>query len=179
MKRLLILAFVISLVGCIPAKDVQNQDLGGTKADSGYEYGGGTIIPNDQKLYTIRGTLVDPPVNTNRQSSPGGAYISGYSSSGSGYVSGSAWGPEFKGKGILRIKVITSDCDIAPVGSEVVLKCSDQKAVVLGPGDTVTFKCRKQCEPIAPTADYQKISEADLTWELDYGRLASPVVKAG
>jgi len=86
------------------------------------------------------------------------------------------YGPQLNGKGMVRLTVADSDAELAPVGSTVILKLDDTKGILLLPGDQVTFKCRAQFEAIAAVMKQQAFDQTAGTWELDYCRLASPVV---
>jgi hypothetical protein len=144
------------------------------ESDSSQEFAAGQGgIPVDDNVYTITGKVVGEVESLVRQTSPGQGFISG-----TGYgVYGSYFGPEFDGKGFVRLEVMTSDSRLAPKGSIVILKVTDTKASVLLPGDTVCFKCRHQYEAIAAVRNNETFDQEKLeTWEIDYCRLVSPVV---
>lgn len=134
-------------------------------------------IPVDDNVYTIVGEIVVDVNSLVRQTEAARGSYSGY---GSGYASGTYYGPEYGGKGFVRVLVLTSDSKLAPVGNIVILKSTDTKGTALLPGDVVTFKCRAQYEALAAVRDNEIFGESAVerlaTWELDYCRLATPVI---
>ena len=133
----------------------------------------------DDGLYTITGTVAGDVDSLTRQTQAAQGSIAG---SGFGFY-GTYFGPEFGGKGFVRLFVESSDSALALAGEVVILKTTDTKAIVLIPGDRVTFKCRAQYEAVAPVREYETFDETkrDLveTWELDYCRLAVPLINIG
>lgn len=143
-------------------------------SDSQQAYDGGNI-PTDLSVYTIVGKVNADTKSLTRQVSPGGGSVFGVN----GFVSGSFFGPVESGKGFVRLTVVSANpsTDLAPVGKVVVLKMTDTKGTVLTAGDEVTLKCRRQYEAVAAVQDNQKFdADADATWELDFCRLATPVL---
>lgn len=141
-------------------------------SDSSQQYAN-SEIPVDQKIYTISGEVSGQVNDLTRQVKPAQGSLLGIN----GYTSGSYFGPVESGKGFIRLRVASSDVDIAPKGELVVLKVSDTKGTALVEGDVVTFKCRKQYENIAAVMDNEKLDvQKAATWELDYCRLATPKV---
>lgn len=163
--RVLPLILILFVVGCqrAPAPD----------SSSGLSYAWRTTIPVDTNVYTISGTVDTDVDSLIRQSRP--AQAQSYSAEGVSYTAVS--GAEVSGKGMVRLVVAQSDAALAPVGSTVILKLDDTKGVMLLPGDQVTLKCRAQFEAIAAVMQRQAFDENAGTWELDYCRLATPVVE--
>ncbi len=133
----------------------------------------GDGVPVDDGVYLISGTVVADVESLVRQTTPARG-----SMAGSGYGAyGSYFGPEFGGKGFVRLQVASSESDLAPVGAIVILKVTDSKASVLLPGDTVQFKCRHQYEAVAAVRNAETFNAEKLeTWEIDYCRLTTPKI---
>ena len=194
MKRILVLSMLLvvfaglGVVHLNAADNIQkcNNDKGtghrGPQNDSQWDWDEGKIdIPCDSYIYQVEGTVVTLPesltIQTERGYSSGGGYMIG----GFGSVGWSSMGPEFSGKGFVRILVSWSDSDLAPAGQVTILKVTDTKAVALIQGDKVRFKCRKEYEAIAPLDYGEKFTtetrDQAATYELDYCRLVSPVLQ--
>lgn len=146
------------------------------ESDSPQSYQSGSQVPVDDNIYEIRGVVAGDVDSLVRQTEAARGSIAG---SGYGFY-GTYFGPEFGGKGFVRLHVLASDSRLAPVGEIVILKTTDTKAIVLVPGDEVTFRCRAQYEAIAAVRQYETFDAERLeTWELDYCRLTSPVIQTG
>ncbi len=130
-------------------------------------------MPVDDGVYLIAGVVIGDVESLVRQTAPARGTMAG-----SAYGAyGSYFGPEFGGKGFVRLHVQSSDSELAPVGSIVILKVTDSKASVLLPGDSVEFKCRHQFEAVAAVRDSETFNADKLeTWEIDYCRLTTPVI---
>jgi hypothetical protein len=103
--------------------------------------------------------------------------MSGFATGGIGMMSGVYYGPEFGGKGFIRLKIMESDSKLAPVGATVIIKSTDTKGIALLPGDIVEFKCRHQYESVAAVRTEEIFDPVKLaTWEIDYCRMTSPIV---
>lgn len=160
----------------------------GPENDSPWDWDEGKIdIPCYGTIYQLTGTVSTDVNSLTIQTSPGGGSGGGSIVGAGGFTYGSfGWsstGPEFSGKGFVRLKVTASNDDLismAPVGSTIIIKMTDTKAVALLPGDTITVKCRKEYEAVGAIAASEKFTEETLdaaaTYELDYCRLASPIV---
>jgi hypothetical protein len=144
----------------------------GPESSNGLSYAWLTTIPVDTQVYTITGTVAADVESLVRQTAPAEAH----SYSAEGVSVGSYYGPQLNGKGMVRLTVESSDAELAPVGSTVILKLDDTKGLLLLPGDQITLKCRAQFEAIAAVMNRQEFDPAAGTWELDYCRLATPVV---
>lgn len=134
---------------------------------------GSPKIPVDRNLYVITGQVIGDPSSLTRQVDPGGGSVYGYG----GYISGRIVGPEYAGKGFVRIKVSAMKpvAPFAGVEDVVIIKTSDTKAAALIPGDVVQFKCRAQYESVAPIQVREHFErDAYATWEFDFCRLTSP-----
>lgn len=137
-----------------------------------------TSIPYNLGIFTVTGVVESPVQSLVRQTQAAQGSLSGFAYSGIGSVSGSYFGPEFGGKGFVRLRVENSDSTLAVVGSIVLLKSTDTKASILGPGDRVTFKCREQYEAVAAVAENEKLDKDQAaTWELDFCRMVTPSVE--
>lgn len=168
---------LIALAGCTsddataPAPD----------SDSGQTWADGATVPVDEKVYHVTGEVVGQINSLTRQVKPAEGSLSGTQyGNGYGTVSGSFTGPVEAGKGYVRVRVVKSDSDLAPVSEVVILKTSDSKVTALQPADVISFVCRRQYEALAPVmekADFEKAKNDVATWELDYCRLGSPVVQ--
>lgn len=128
--------------------------------------------PVDDNAYNISGVVDGDIESLTRQTSAGGATFFGFS----GIVSGSYFGPEYNGKGFLRLKVEKSNSNLAPVGSVALLKVTDTKAILLRSGDFVDFRCRHQFEALAAVRYDESLDLAKGMWEIDFCRMISPVV---
>jgi hypothetical protein len=112
-----------------------------------------------------------------RQTDAARGSISGSGTAGFAYISGTYYGPEYGGKGFIRLHVFESSSYLAPVGEIVILKSTDTKGVALLPGDVVTFKCRHQYEALAAVRNAETFDEEKLeTWEIDYCRFFDPII---
>lgn len=133
----------------------------------------GDGIPVDDGVYLISGTVVGDVESLVQQTTPARG-----SMAGSAYGAyGSYFGPEFGGKGFVRLYVESSESKLAPKGSIVILKVTDSKASVLLPGDSVEFKCRHQYEAVAAVRNAETFNAEKLeTWEIDYCRLTTPQI---
>lgn len=157
--------FSVLMTGC--------QQAPAPESSSGLDYAWRTTIPVDTNVYTLRGIVNNDMESLVRQLEP--AQAQSYSTEGVSY--GTYAGPLLGGKGMVRLRVEVSDSELAPVGSTVILKLDDTKGLLLQPGDRATFKCRAQFEAIAAVINRQPFDEAAGTWELDYCRLATPVIE--
>lgn len=179
MRRLLIVVFALTGVLLLSACPSQDTKAPAVETD---ENGSASFRkvgderprqPVDTHIYVITGKVVAAPSSLVRQTEPGTASISGYN----GYVSGTAVGPRFAGKGFVRINVLSMepDASFASTGDVVLVKTSDTKAAALVADDVVQFKCRAQFEAIAPTQENERFDkERHGTWEFDFCRLTSP-----
>ena len=142
------------------------------ESNNGLSYAWFTSVPVDTSVYTITGTVSAEVESLVRQTAP--AQVQSYSAEGLSYST--YYGPQMNGKGMVRLTVAASDAELAPVGSTVILKLDDTKGILLLPGDQITVKCRAQFEAISAVMNRQEFNPAAGTWELDYCRLATPVV---
>lgn len=167
-RAILLVVLMLGLVAC------DNNTPPEPDSDSRQNYKGGSEIPVDDNVYVIRGTVQD--VNSLvRQEAPAEGSISVIN----GVGSGSFVGEQQSGKGFVRVEVLSvaPATELAASGEVVILKTTDTKAAALSEGDTVTFKCRAQYEAIAAVRENEDFNAEKLsTWELDYCRLASPIV---
>jgi len=149
-------------------------------SDSQQQYNEDGRIPVDDNVYVITGTVQAPIDSLERQVEPAEGGISGFvGAGGPGFVSGWYSGPEFQGKGFLRLLVSSTvpSTSYAVPGRVAILKTSDTKARVLEAGDEVTLKCRLQYEAVAAVRENEDFDQAKVeTWEIDYCRLATPVI---
>lgn len=178
MKKLFVLILlVLVLVACERPADVSTPKAPPPESDSGARFKAGARVPVDYEIYTISGVVTGDVSSLTRQTDAGGGQIRGSQFDSYGYVRGSWSGPEYSGKGFVRVHVTASDCLLARVGSVVILKTTDTKATALLVGDQVTFKCRVQYEAVAPLANNEVFEvERYETREIDYCRLERPVV---
>lgn len=173
---LLVVLVLLMVVGCGPVDKPPAPE-----SDSGQDYQMGSEIPVDDNIYTIRGVVVGDVSSLTRQTERAHGSYSSYEGTGSG----SYFGPEFEGKGFIRLQVLESDThragdgnDIAPEGSVVILKMTDTKGIMLQPGDEITLRCRRQYEAIAAVRENQTFIASEVeTWELDYCRLVKPIIR--
>ncbi|MEZ4870542.1 MAG: hypothetical protein R3C14_54940 [Caldilineaceae bacterium] len=155
---------LLTLAGC--------QRAPAPESSSGLNYAWRTTIPVDTRVYTITGTVAADVASLVRQTAP--AQAQSYSAEGVSY--GTFYGPQLNGKGMARLIVTNSDSALAPAGSTVILKLDDTKGILLQSGDHITLKCRAQFEAIAAVMNRQAFDPTAGSWELDYCRLATPVV---
>ena len=161
--------FLLCALGCLLAACQRSP---APESNNGLSYAWLTTIPVDTAVYTITGTVAAETESLVRQTAP--AQVQSYSAEGVSYST--YYGPQLNGKGMVRLTVASSDAELAPVGSTVILKLDDTKGILLQPGDQITLKCRAQFEAIAAVTNRQAFDPAAGTWELDYCRLATPVV---
>jgi hypothetical protein len=128
-------------------------------------------VPVDDEVYTIMGQVVADVATMSRQTAPSGTTFYG-----------TYFGAEFGGKGFVRLLVRSSEPPtlLAQPGRIVLIKTTDTKASALLVGDVVTFRCRAQYEALAAVRINESFQgtkvEKVATWELDYCRLATPVI---
>lgn len=164
-----------ALAGCTSGSEAPAPD-----SDSGQKWADGGKVPVDEKVYHVTGEVVGQINSLTRQVKPAEGSLSGSQYGSYGTVSGSFTGPVEAGKGYVRVRVVASDSDLAPVSEVVILKTSDSKVTALQPADVITFVCRRQYEALAPVtenADFEKAKNDVATWELDYCRMGKPVVQ--
>jgi len=167
----ILFAGLIALAACAEADAAPRPD-----SDSSQSWEYGARIPVDDGIYEITGTVAGAVDSLTRQTEAARGSVAG---SGYGFY-GTYFGPEFGGKGFVRLYVEESNSRLAPPGEVVILKTSDTKAVVLVPGDEVTFRCRHQYEAVAPVRDNETFNAEKVeTWEIDYCRLITPVIRTG
>lgn len=150
------------------------------ESDSSQNYKAGSKVPVDDNVYLIKGEVIGPVNDVTRQVEPAQGEISGFAYGGYASMNGSFTGPIEAGKGFVRLRVqtVSPSTEQAPVGDVTIIKTSDTKAKALLNGDIVQFKCRRQYEALAAVKDNEKFdAEKVETWELDYCRLASPVIE--
>ncbi len=148
-------------------------------SDSSQSYKEGSKVPVDDEVYTITGEVIGEVNETSRQVEPAQGQMSGSLYGNYGSMQGSFTGPIEAGKGFVRIRVQSSkpSTDLAPEGDVTIIKTSDTKAKALLNGDIVSFKCRRQYEALAAVRESETFNSDKVeTWELDYCRLASPVI---
>jgi len=153
-------------------------------SDSSQSYKSGSKIPVDENVYVITGEVIGPVNDVTRQVEPSKGSLSGpscYGSSGCyGGTTGSFTGPIEAGKGFVRLRIQSAkpSTDLAPTGDVTILKTSDTKVTALLPGDVVSLKCRRQYENVAAVKDNESFNADEVAaWELDYCRLATPVIQ--
>lgn len=174
-KKYLLAAAALASAIMFGAESCESESDPSVESDSSQSYASGSKVESDTNAYLIKGEVVGPVNETTRQVTPGQGDIFGYN----GYLNGSFTGPVEKGKGFVRIRVESASpsTDLAPVGQVTIVKTSDTKAKALMNGDVVSFKCRRQYEAVAAVRNNQKFDKkSDGTWELDYCRLATPVI---
>lgn len=127
-------------------------------------------LPFDSTVYTIRGMIVADVSDLTRQIAPAQAWaVNGYATFS---------GPVIDGKSFIRVQVRNIEPSVSWVERDqiVILKVVDTKATALYPGDTLTFKCRRQYEPLFRAKDEAFDQERLATWEIDYCRLETGVI---
>jgi hypothetical protein len=169
----IVMAGALLLTACAAEESVGRAPAPDSDSEQRYEYYSQVTV--DDNVYEIRGIVAGELESLVRQTEAARGSVAG---SGFGFF-GTYFGPELGGKGFVRLLVQESNSDLAPVGETVILKVTDTKAIVLVPGDSVTFRCRAQYEAIAAVREQETFdSEKLATWELDYCRLLSPVIEA-
>lgn len=171
-KWIFLLLLPLLLVGC-------RGQAPQAASDSPQTYNANARIPVDDNVYTITGEVVGDISSLSQQTTPAQGDLTGLQARGYGYLGGSYFGAEFEGKGFVRLLVHTAEPStrLAPLEEIVIVKTTDTKAVVLLPGDVVTFKCRAQYEAVAAVRENEAFDEDKLeTWELDYCRMVTPVI---
>ena len=154
--KYLILFFVLLLSGCYNETPIVD--------------GGNTGSPQDTNMYLIRGTIVADITSLTRQIAPasGGMY-GNYA-----YYTG----PIIDGKTFLRIVLIESRPKLPNIekGQILIIKSVDTKAQALLPGDTLSFKCRRQYEAVAKLSTEDIDWNKQASWEIDFCRLVDGVI---
>lgn len=167
----------LGLFGVLTAEGCEESDPA-PDSDSSYSYEEGSKIPVDENTYTVTGEVIGQVNALTRQVEPAKGSLSGSQYGSYGTVSGSFTGPIEAGKGFVRLKVSSSDSDLAKATEAVILKTADTKVTALQPGDVITFSCRAQYENIAAVKEGQKFDQSKVgTWELDYCRLKTPLIQ--
>lgn len=153
----------------------------------------GNYIPNfgatqDLHIYIVTGIVQAAPGAVTSYSFEG--RFSGSSGRYSGYSSGFISGGT-EGKGVVRFLVskVTiinpyhghglEDTEYQPIikaGDTVMLKVVDSKASGLATGDAVVFQCRVDTDFSAAVGGNEHPTEASLASELDFCRMATPVI---
>lgn len=183
MKKSLIILVAILSTFMFAAESCDENSAPSADSDSRQKYADGSTIPVDDNVYELKGEVIGPVNEVTRQVEPSKGSLSGpacYGTSGCfGGTSGTFTGPIEAGKTFIRLRVQSASpsTDLAPIGDVSIIKTSDTKAAALLTGDIVTFKCRRQYEAVAAVRDNEKFNADKLeTWELDYCRLATPVI---
>ena len=187
MKRVLfVLMSVAVLAGCgytqPTTKDISTGETVNTvgptsESNIAYIVAANAGLPVDKRYYLLTGTVVADVSSLTRMTSPGYGYITGYN----GYTSGYYQAPTINGKSFIRLlvsKINPGDTDWVATGDIVVVKGTDTKLTALLPGDKVDIECRRQAEAVAAIYPGEWFNPANATtWELDYCRMVSPVIK--
>ena len=160
------------LLVCILLSGCEQEYAPLADSDSRSNFSAEYRVPTDRTIYHVTGEIVGEREELVRQTSPATGSMYSYN----GYGSGSFTGPEFMGKSFVRVYVVHSDSRLAPTESTVILKVSDTKIFGVVVGDTVSFICRAQAELVAAVLNNEKPSAEQVTWELDYCRMESPIV---
>lgn len=149
------------------------------ESDSDQSYKDSPTIPTDTAVYEINGKVIGQVNSVTRQTSAGGGSTPTCFGTSGCYGGGSFFGPVSEGKGYVRLLVTApTKTDLAPMGEVTLLKVTDTKATALIEGDQVLFKCRRQYEAIAAVQENEPFNKTTMgTWELDYCRLATPVIQ--
>lgn len=141
---------------------------------------GSTDIPCDPNFYTITGIVatVDSMV---RQIAPATSSGSCAIVGGFGGCSSHSRGEIIDGKGMILLTVVDSNHPTyAPVGSTIVIKTTDTKAVFVPEGYQATFVCRLEYEAVAALVTSERFTTGILdsagTYEFDYCRMKTPVM---
>jgi hypothetical protein len=172
MKKWIVLLLVLLLTAC---RGQAPQPV----SDSPQAYEANARIPVDDNVYTITGQVVGEVASLSQQTAPAQGELTGLGARGYGYMGGSYFGPEFGGKGFVRLFVFSAEPStrLAPPEEIVIMKTTDTKAAALLPGDIVTFKCRAQYEAVAAVRVNESFNQSKVeTWELDYCRMVTPVI---
>ncbi len=182
---IVLLLIMAALTGCSGSDNGAKPTLAPSDSDSNISFDGEK--PTDTNTYLITGVVVDMrSIRTGQETTSNteidllgpfeGAFWPIFGIDSSLQTSGSS---VETGKGFIRFDVTASEAIAeAPVGSQIILKTTDSKSFLLVPGDIVTFKCRRDFEPVAAVNVGEKVSEAKHgTWELDYCRLLTPIVE--
>lgn len=121
----------------------------------------------DPNVYTI-----DLQMESEEGYTVGHASVSGSNYGGYGFVSGRYWED---GKGVLRgvLSSVDSELSFAEVGDTIIIKTTDRKVMALIPGDTVTFACTVDYEPVCAKSEDSSSSTGECvdTWEFDFCRI--------
>lgn len=150
------------LVGCTPAGKA-------VESDSGFKYSGNPSLPVDEAIYTVTGVVIGDVRSVTET-----VWEKYWNSDGSRGVIYNT-----DGKGFVRLWVEKSDWPGVSPEQALILKTTDSKAQALQPGDRVTFLCRQQAEALAAVWQGQTYNPSDVTIELDFCRMASPVIGTG
>ncbi len=179
-KRHLVIFPVLAVAFLTSAESCESESAPAPDSDSSQNFADGAKVPIDDNVYLIKGEVIGEVNATTRQITPAEGSISGFATQTYGSLNGSFTGPVEAGKGFVRIRVETSspETDLAPLGDVTIIKTSDTKVKALLNGDIVSFKCRRQYEALAAVKDNEKFDADKVqTWELDYCRLATPVIE--
>jgi hypothetical protein len=177
MKRLLPILIAMVLLISMSACATDIAPMAESDSSQSFTMSENSRIPVDDNVYTITGQVITDVNSLTRQTEAASGYVSGFATGEMGFMSGTYYGPEFGGKGFIRLLVMESDSFLAPRGEIVILKSTDTKGIALLPGDVVSFKCRHQYENIAAVRSYETFNADKLeTWEIDYCRMITPII---
>lgn len=140
------------------------------ESDNKYSWSLNSYVDVSTTVYTVIVRVNDDIVNHTEVNGSGSAFMYG----GYGSASMRIWQ---EGKGLLPVVVdsISPAVDYIPVGSMIILKTSDLKAMGLPNGATATFICNMDTEVLSPVQHSQVLTTDRLTKELDDCRMTTPV----
>lgn len=176
---LLLAAFV--LAGCyggpetpVPPSDssVIRSGCVRPESDNQYTWNSNSCVEVSTTVYRVRVKVDDEIVSHSETNADGSMMVIG----GLGAGSYRMWQ---EGKGLLPVRLLSIDpeADRISVGSNLILKTSDLKAMGLPTGSTAEFICNMDTEVLSPVQHNQVLTTNRLTYELDDCRMTLPTFR--
>ena len=140
------------------------------ESDNDYTWSSFSCVNVSTIVYKVTIEVDDEIINHTEVGASGSAFVF----NGFGSASYRMWQ---EGKGLLPVKIVSIEPAIEdiPVGTNIVLKTSDLKAMSLPTGATTVFICNLDTEVLSPVRDNQVLTTDRQTYELDNCRMLSPV----
>lgn len=181
-KIIFIMAFIaLTLAACSPgvpgdtSVDPSSNAVAGEgyvfpESDNEYRWDFSSRVEVSTVVYTVTVIVDDAIVNHTEVNAQGSAFVFG----GYGSANYRMWQ---EGKGLLPVKVVAIEpaLEYVSVGSYIILKTSDLKAMSLPDGARTVFICNLDTEVLSPVQNGQVLTTNRKVYELDDCRMTTPV----
>ncbi len=172
----LVLVLTLVLSACastpVPPSDpsVVKTECVAPESDSDYRWAMGACVNVSTTVYKVTVRVADDMESHTEIGASGSAFMYG----GYGSASYRMWQ---EGKGLLPVEILDLDPSLEsiPVGSLIVLKTSDLKAMAIPNDASAVFICNLDTEVLSPVQNVQVLTTDRLTYELDDCRMLTPV----